>query len=719
MNFSLKQLLEKYDIEIPILQRDYAQGRESKINVAKSFLYNIFDVLEENQNKLHIDFIYGYEENNKFILIDGQQRVTTLWIIYFIIYKMNDNFDDIKEILSNFSYSVRESSQYFCESLIEENLELKDRKHSPKHKITSSIGTFGTTSDLENDPTIKAMLNMMDLIYDKVKDKDSQTLERYINNLNNITFSIFNMGEYNLGEELYIKMNARGRQLSIYENIKAYIEKDIDLKIYYKLLSNIDNKWSDYFFVINTIDKFDNRGLSFLYYSSLFFHFKEKTDLYNNYENYLVDDLNEKVLEYNYFDILKNNISNIEILDNTITILLEKNDNKVINNFFNIFSNKKMDNKEICYFFALLSFAYKIDDINDLIKLDFDNYYRVCRHLIENYRIDKPSYIKNFFDLFESISDGYKNIYEYLINDQKMITFHKEMYKLEQRKAKLILDGRKSGDDWESVLNKTSDGNFLVGWIDFLLDFSNDNFEYFNKYLSLTIEIIDKINDLNFLNLFQSALLVFKDYGFSMTHLYYGNIPKINIFRDREAWNWIFSGKKHKSDEYYKKLLDKILKLDNKLSLEEKLKYIIVNANLKNKEWYEYLLIKESGLFRFITESNRDAQQSGKIKRSNNYIFILHTVKANKKYIDILSYSFYLYCSNNAIEVSDIHYETNKDMKSPYFDIIHKNKNLSVICDSVNYNIKIAGKKYNIDLSKGADVFSEFDRILKEAKLIK
>ena len=195
-----------------------------------------------------------------------------------------------------------------------------------------------------------------------------------------------------------------------------------------------------------------------------------------------------------------------------------------------------------------------------------------------------------------------------------------------------------------------------------------------------------------------------------------------NIFRDREAWNWIFSGKKHKSDNYYKKLLDKILKLDNKLSIEKKLENIIFNSNLKNKEWYEYLLIKESGLFYFITKIEKDAQRSGKIKKSNNYIVLLQTVKANKFYIDILSYSFYLYCSNNNIEVNDIndiYFETNKDIKSPYFHIIHKNKNLDVVCNSVNSNIKIADKKYNIDLRKGSDVFSEFDRILKEANIIK
>lgn len=109
---NLEDLLSKYKVVIPVLQRDYAQGRESKIKVVvEPFLNSIFNVLEGNQNKLHIDFIYGYLENNNFILIDGQQRITTLWLLYLIIYKYksDDDFDNIKKILSNFSYNIRES----------------------------------------------------------------------------------------------------------------------------------------------------------------------------------------------------------------------------------------------------------------------------------------------------------------------------------------------------------------------------------------------------------------------------------------------------------------------------------------------------------------------------------------------------------------------------------------------------------------------------------
>ena len=88
MQINLKNFLEKYNVEIPMLQRDYAQGRKSKENIAKDFLEKIFEVLKGKTKNLHIDFIYGYRENDKFILVDGQQRITTLWLIHFMIYQI-------------------------------------------------------------------------------------------------------------------------------------------------------------------------------------------------------------------------------------------------------------------------------------------------------------------------------------------------------------------------------------------------------------------------------------------------------------------------------------------------------------------------------------------------------------------------------------------------------------------------------------------------------
>lgn len=705
MQINLKNFLYKYNVEIPMLQRDYAQGRKSKESIAKDFLEKIFEVLKGKSENLHIDFIYGYSENNKFILVDGQQRITTLWLIHFIIYKMNNKFDDIKESLKNFSYSVRESSKKFCKNLITKDLTING---NPKEIILNKGGIFG--KDLDNDPTIKAILNMLDLIYIEASKLSEEELKNAVDNLNKITFSIFNMGDYDLGEELYIKMNARGKQLSKYENIKAYIQKGLDFEENFKLLSSIDNEWSDFFFDIKNINKFDNRGLIFLYYSALFFHFKENiTD--EKLDDYLSNDI-LKNIKYNFFDILKYK-DKLQLLDNTIKILNKYSKEKPLNNFVEKFDRKYLSNKDISYFYALLLFVSKIENIDsfDNDKKAFDDYYRVCKHFIENHRLDKNEHVKGFFELFNRLSDGYDNIYKYLSEDKKGTKFHTEIYKLEKRKSKLILKNRENKDSkekWEEILNKTSDNDFLVGWVDFLLDFSNDNFNEFKEYTELTISIVKELNNDKFLNLFQRALLTFGDYGFYSTNYFYGNKPQINIFRDREAWNWLLSGKKD-NNKYFKELLDNLLK-ESKGTLEDKLKSIINKVNIKDKEWFEYLLIKESRLFEFITENGGVFQKCGRIKKFDKDMLLLKTVKTKKWAIDLLTYSFYLYVKNAGINVSEIEFS-----KLKYFEINNKN----VICDSINSKIQIGNKKYDIDLSKGSDIFSEFERILKKCKIIK
>ncbi|WP_157142626.1 DUF262 domain-containing protein [Brachyspira pilosicoli] len=727
---NLKNLLSEYNVVIPMLQRDYVQGKKSKISIAESFLHNIFEVLDGNQNKLHIDFIYGYLENHNFILIDGQQRITTLWLLYLVIYKINDDFDNIKKLLSKFSYNIRESSSKFCKNLI--NKELKFDKNI-KEYILNSTGVFGKTDELNNDPTIKAMLNMLDLIYNRIESKDTKTLNKYKNNLDNITFSIFNMGEYNLGEELYIKMNARGRQLSKYENIKSYIEGNLNLKDHYDLLASIDNLWSDYFFDIKNKNKFDNRGLSFLYYSSMFLYIN--TDMESeNLIKYLKKN-NIENIDHNFFSILKS-YENIVLLNNAINILFIYKD--IIN--VEIFDNVELSLKNICYFFAFLFFIKKLNienfSVNDFDKNIFNDYYRVCKHFIENHRLDKPEHIRSFYDLFSDLSEGYNGIYEYLANKSKLSDFHKEIYELEKRKSKLILESRSGGDNWEDILNKTSDNDFFVGWVGFLLDFSKnkdkEDFDKFTQYTNLIIEIIDKIiKQDGFFNLFQRALLIFADYGFYSRnyYYYYGNIPQISVYRDREAWNWLLSGYKNNfvNKNYLKQLLDKIISYKEN-DIEKALISIINNTNLKNKLWFEYLLIKDKNLFEYIGKEET-FQNCGRIRKhfyNNNVIdcLLLPPVKGKKEARDLLSYSFYLYIKDKA-EVSDFKtevqydkYEDNRN-KNSYFSVKVNGKDKEVICDSINSIIKIGTKKYEINLQIGSDIFKEFDRILKEAKLVK
>ena len=82
------KLINEHKILIPKIQRDYAQGRsdDKSTQIRQNFLYKIFECLKDDTN-LKLDFIYGSIDNNgNFIPLDGQQRLTTLFLLIFIIF---------------------------------------------------------------------------------------------------------------------------------------------------------------------------------------------------------------------------------------------------------------------------------------------------------------------------------------------------------------------------------------------------------------------------------------------------------------------------------------------------------------------------------------------------------------------------------------------------------------------------------------------------------
>lgn len=130
--YNLKSLLENYRVVIPLIQRDYAQGRKDKrtTEVRKKLLQDINTALiDTNVGPLDLNFIYGKSTNGKFIPLDGQQRLTTLFLVYLFAYRDNDECD----FLGNFSYETRKSSAKFFESLVENRrIFLQKQKVLPK-----------------------------------------------------------------------------------------------------------------------------------------------------------------------------------------------------------------------------------------------------------------------------------------------------------------------------------------------------------------------------------------------------------------------------------------------------------------------------------------------------------------------------------------------------------------------------------------------------------
>lgn len=256
------ELLSRYGkIEIPRIQRNYAQGRENESIVRNSFLNDLVTVLNSDDVDICLDFIYGSvlnyedikkEEKKKFIPVDGQQRLTTLYLLYWYVNNCfaKEKNKKINEELKKFTYEIRDSSKSFCNNLIEKGL----NKITNKNKISEKIKTqVWYLLDWNMDPTIKAMLIMLDEIEQRLNDpkiKRENIINSTIEN-EKIYFYSIEINDFGSADEIYIKMNSRGKELTLFENFKSKLEKYIE-KVYDKEYLNmynsrIDNKWLNYF----------------------------------------------------------------------------------------------------------------------------------------------------------------------------------------------------------------------------------------------------------------------------------------------------------------------------------------------------------------------------------------------------------------------------------------------------------------------------------------
>ncbi|NIZ19980.1 DUF262 domain-containing protein, partial [Spirochaetales bacterium BR151] len=105
---TLLNLLDSYSIQIPLIQRDYVQGEKEKqaTEIRKILLEDIYQALSQG-NYLDLNFVYGKVLDNQgdqasiFIPIDGQQRLTTLWLLHLYAFH---NDEAVLQKLSKFSY---------------------------------------------------------------------------------------------------------------------------------------------------------------------------------------------------------------------------------------------------------------------------------------------------------------------------------------------------------------------------------------------------------------------------------------------------------------------------------------------------------------------------------------------------------------------------------------------------------------------------------------
>lgn len=265
---SFWHFLSKYSIEIPIIQRDYAQGRSGiVIKLRQSFLENIRQALD-GEKTIKLDFVYGSEKHGVLYPLDGQQRLTTLWLLHWYIALVADKLTVASSVLSKFTYETRISSREFCRQLC-----IPDNFASYKGEDIVAFIKKQTWfyAEWDQDPTVQSMLRMLGGT--DVKDKNDNDyrdgIEEFLDcskasiywelltgHNSPIVFYHLPLSDFGLSDDLYIKMNARGKPLTSFENFKADLlghvknlcENDITMQRLEQDFSRwLDNDWTNYF----------------------------------------------------------------------------------------------------------------------------------------------------------------------------------------------------------------------------------------------------------------------------------------------------------------------------------------------------------------------------------------------------------------------------------------------------------------------------------------
>jgi hypothetical protein len=265
--YSINELLVNREIEqivIPEIQRDYV-WRKEQIEGLMNSLFNDFKNFEaahvnisaddeeikkmfveyykKQQFASNIGFIYAYndpEYKGKYFLIDGQQRLTTVYLLILNLCILTDQKEVFhkkffKDNQLKIDFKVRETSHDFLKNFIRFCLNGKVQKSTNfNDNFEKNLKTqYWYYNEYVNDKTIQSIIKNYIVINNFIQSNSLNTKSYLDYILNYVDCWYFDTNISEQGEELYIYMNARGEQIQNNENIKADLLgglKDIDIQ---------------------------------------------------------------------------------------------------------------------------------------------------------------------------------------------------------------------------------------------------------------------------------------------------------------------------------------------------------------------------------------------------------------------------------------------------------------------------------------------------------
>lgn len=211
-------------IVVPRLQRDYVQGANEPI--INSFVSSLMDI----EKSIDLTYIYGNKNQSGFEPIDGQQRLTTIWLLKLCLCKKcKVTFE------GECNYIAREYAHDFCRRLKDAGIE--DAKHP--EKAAWFIHAW------HGDSSVEAMLGAIKTIWHYMPE-DITKAQEILDSLDSRLKYSFRYLDDTINDDVYIKMNRRGVQLTPYENLKSWLDdRTEEMDLHEDWQRKIDGAWAE------------------------------------------------------------------------------------------------------------------------------------------------------------------------------------------------------------------------------------------------------------------------------------------------------------------------------------------------------------------------------------------------------------------------------------------------------------------------------------------
>lgn len=494
---SLVGLLTRVDaIEIPILQRDYAQGRPEAADVRANFLGKLREALGTRGvvQPLDLDFVYGsVQRKGKSVLsvLDGQQRLTTLFLLHWYAALRDGALESFQELFrdgkySRFRYATRPSSAEFLDALVSASISLDGIPPRAGALACAVVDAGWFFLAWKKDPTVQSCLAMLDAIHQMFHSERGLYRGLLDEQQPRVTFHFLELTEFGLSDDLYIKMNARGKPLTAFENFKAWLVTRVDALAPEDFALHVDLQWTDFFWHLakegtarnGTEPTYDELFLRFLYIIAFFEACERLEGSFWSTAN---------IASAKWITLLRNARGYISLRmfedHDAYTATTICDATELLSHFCEAPEAENRQLLERC-----LSGQERHDDLVKLYSLlcflraargaapnsiadARTSWVRVTSNLINNSRIDELGSVASALQGLRKLEAHAPCLYEALVQDQKISGLSQEQLKEEVTKAALIL----SDPAWEAVLQSAERHTYLQGRVGFLLDASSDS----------------------------------------------------------------------------------------------------------------------------------------------------------------------------------------------------------------------------------------------------